>query len=168
MKAFKKFMFVIPMLTVLLIYSASCQKNDDEGLIFNRDRLIKIANDPLYIEFHKLDVEKQKHIINSAFDLEMIKAAIFDLIENPDTKDGNMCNAPDKIFKNIKGGALYKELGCKRYQLKLKIEEKYPGIWQSGSQNLLELKLLCDDNIPEEIEERRNLFEKKLKNNKRY
>lgn len=168
MKTLQRFLFVIPMLTVLLIYSASCQKNDDEQLIFNRDLLIKIANDPIYIAFHKVDIERQKHIINSAFDLEMIQATLMDLVENPEFKDGNMCNAPDKYFEGIKGGSLYKELGCKRHQLKLKVEEKYPGIWQAGSQSLLELRLLCEENLPQETEERSRLFENKLKNSKGY
>lgn len=152
MKNTKNLFFTISFLSILLVYTASCQKNESINTS-NDDLIMKIANDQDYIAYREIALEKAKHITQSKFDLEKIREATLELQHNPSTQNENMCTISDTFFQEIKGGLLYKDLSCKFFTLSNKLEKKYPGIWQLDDNSLAKIRAIYKENHSKKYKE---------------
>lgn len=152
MRNSKNVFFTISFLSILLVYTASCQKNESINTS-NDDLIMKIANDQDYIAYREIALEKAKYITQSKFDLEKIREVTIMLQQKPTTQNENMCSISDTFFQEIKGGLLYKDLSCKFFTLSNKLEKKHPGIWQLDDSTLAKIRATYKENYPKKYEE---------------
>lgn len=109
---------IILLISLFISGLIACNSSDTSQI--GDSSYIKIASDPLFIDYMKTLEKDMFNIASNTYDI--IKMG--DVIEKNHIMD--FCNVDPAILSAVKGGDLYAEISCQLNSKRKKLFEKYP------------------------------------------
>lgn len=122
---------IYPAIICFLFVITSCTNQSEEATELNQSSAERLVQDPQYAVYRTEELNNQRNIVEGNYDL----TAIGDIIL---AHQNSICDVPDKLLTDVRGGILYRDIHCKLYNALVYIKNTYPEYETYDKSKLLE------------------------------